>query len=124
MGWEYFDEKKFGVVRVGQVDWTDEAYTWDTTTVFYHPDEKKFYWEHDGGCSCNGPLDDVYSLNDLESGSAFDIAKELTSDAERLSTDKYESNDFKVDAGARAFRLIETIFKFNDGEIEVSKDDD
>jgi hypothetical protein len=45
-------------------------------------------------------------------------------DADRLSKDTYESNDFKVEAGMRAVHLIQTIFKFNDGEIEVAQSDD
>ncbi len=125
MSWEYFNEDRFGLKRVGQVDWTDDAYSWHTTSVFFDPTTKTFYWETGGGCSCDGPLEFVQGLDDLDHGNAFKISKELMDLAQSLQDDKYETTEFKVQQGLRATRLIETIFEFNDNpDKEAVKNDD
>lgn len=79
MSWTYFCPEDHGLIGVGSVDWYGETgcYEWSDTTVFYHPGTEKFYWETGAGCSCNGPLEDVQGLDDLRSGTFFDLVKEV-----------------------------------------------
>lgn len=81
MTWFYFDAVKFGLVHVTAVDWLagDGCYEWDETTVLWSPTTKLFYWEHGSGCSCNGPLDDVDSRDDLKVGTFWDLVRDLQS---------------------------------------------
>jgi hypothetical protein len=80
MSWTYFKPEDHGLVGVGTVDWLGNTgdYDWDTTTVMYHPETDRFYWERGSGCSCNGPLEDVGGLDDLESGTLWELTSELS----------------------------------------------
>ena len=79
MSWAYFKPEDHGLVPVYDVDWLrgTGCYEWDDTTVLYHRESDQFYWEHGSGCSCNGPLGDVQSLNDLKSGSFWDLVTDV-----------------------------------------------
>jgi hypothetical protein len=91
MTWTYFKPEDHGLVGVGEVDWLGDkgCYEWDTTTVMYHHGTDRFYWEHGSGCSCNGPLEGVNGLDDLESGSLWELTGALgreLADVAALST--------------------------------------
>jgi len=77
--WMYFEPEKHGLVHVTAVDWLagEGCYEWDETTVLWSPKNKLFYWESGSGCSCNGPLDDVDSIDELESGTFWDLVIDL-----------------------------------------------
>jgi hypothetical protein len=79
LGWEYGDDKLEGLKNVASVDWLgDEAnYDWFDTTILYDAEENKFYWAHEGGCSCDGPMEFVTERSQLKSGSVHDIARFL-----------------------------------------------
>jgi hypothetical protein len=81
MAWEYFRAENHGLVPVYDVDWLrgTGCYEWENTTVLYHPETDRFYWEHGSGCSCNGPLDDVSTIDDLKSGSFWDLVTDVQS---------------------------------------------
>jgi hypothetical protein len=80
MSWTYFRPEDHGLVGVGEVDWLGDTgcYEWNTTTVMYHPETDRFYWEHGGGCSCDGPLESVRGLDDLESGTFWELTTALS----------------------------------------------
>lgn len=78
--WSYFSPEEYGLESVGSVDWLrgEGCYEWEETTVLYHRETDTFYWEWDSGCSCDGPLDTVSSLDDLHSGKLHEVAKHIT----------------------------------------------
>lgn len=81
MSWTYFRPEDHGLIGVGTVDWLGETgcYEWNDTTVFYHPETERFYWETESGCSCDGPLERVEKLDDLQSGTFFELVKDVQS---------------------------------------------
>lgn len=87
--WEYWNAEKAGLKNVASVDWLrgTGCYEWDDTTILFDPSARKFYWETAGGCSCNGPLEDVKRLDDPESGSLFDLSVELNKIMIEYTTD-------------------------------------
>lgn len=60
-----------GLTWVAAVEWEEDlCYQWHQTTVLRH-DDGSFYAETGAGCSCNGPLDYVESLSDLDGPFTF-----------------------------------------------------
>jgi hypothetical protein len=90
MTWEYFKPEAHGLVHVGAVDWLagEGCYEWSETTIMYHPETQRFFWENDGGCSCDGPLDNVNTLDDLTSGTLHDLWTEVMSDLKNYEDSK------------------------------------
>lgn len=108
------DMKDLGLEQVVEISWTDHPYEWDTTTVLIDPLTKVFYWESGSGRSCNGPLEDVTKREDLESGSFFACAKEITERQAELmaSTRPFgETDAFKEAASGEALRGIEAMMR-------------
>lgn len=65
------------------------SYEWDNTTVLYDAESDRFYWEHGSGCSCDGPLEFVHSLDDLSQGTLGDLMLELNSDLDGYKTSEH-----------------------------------
>lgn len=53
------------LVVVASVDMS-ECWEWATFEILYDRETRKYYLYQDSGCSCNGPWETVYSLEDLE----------------------------------------------------------
>lgn len=116
MSWYYFEPKEHGLVSVGEVDWIDGCYDWDTTTVFYCPEDGLFYWESGSGCSCNGPLEGVTKREDLESGTFFQLSNDLNKHLADTLESKYESQKTKERAGMEMTRVIEAAMRVKSKE--------
>lgn len=118
MSWQYFKPEEHGLVGVGDVQWTGDAYQWDTTTVMYHVESGEFYWESGSGCSCNGPLEDVHGLNDLEHGTLFQLSAELSKrlDSWVVSEESWSSytQAAKDRAAMEATRVLEAALRIHD----------
>lgn len=101
MAWYYFSPDKHGLETVGSVDWLrgEGCYEWEETTVLYHRETDTFYWETSGGCSCNGPLDYVESMSDLEHGKFHEVAKHITDTlTEKAQWDKDGAGELALEA--------------------------
>ena len=72
----YNSPEKFGLTEVGQIDWAEQDYSFDMTVV-WKDENGKLYWADDSGCSCPSPFEDFHSLDQLETGSFFDLAHYL-----------------------------------------------
>lgn len=69
-----FKPSEHGLTEITTIEWVDGCnYEWETTTILWSPEERRFYWETSGGCSCNGPLDDVRFKGDLYSGTLYEL---------------------------------------------------
>jgi hypothetical protein len=73
----YHSPEVFGLTPVGEVEWYEPDYSFDFAVVWYHAESGKFYWGSDSGCSCPSPFEDYTSLDKLESGTWWDVAKGL-----------------------------------------------
>ena len=54
----------YGLTLIGDIEWTDEAYSFDTTVVLRNAEGKLCYIE-DSGCSCPLPFENT-GTDDLE----------------------------------------------------------
>lgn len=72
----YYNPDKFGLTIIGEVEWSEPCYSFDTTVVWKHEDGT-FYWASDSGCSCPTPFEDYTSLEDLSSGTKWDAIKAI-----------------------------------------------
>jgi hypothetical protein len=113
LSWEYFKPENHGLVGVADLDWLagEGCYEWETTSVLYHSKTETFYWERGAGCSCNGPLEDVDSLDDLESGTFFDLASALSEDLIAFLKNEHRSFRQKEAVSGEVVRVIEAALK-------------
>lgn len=86
-----FEPEAHGMVWVHTVDMLGESgdYNWHDVTIFYREAEQRFYWEDASGCSCYGPLDDVYKPEDLQSGTFGDLVVFLGELSDEVTEDTY-----------------------------------
>lgn len=61
----YNQPELFDLKPVGEVEWTEPSYSFDTTIVWHHKDGS-FYLASDSGCSCPAPFEGFTSLADAE----------------------------------------------------------
>jgi hypothetical protein len=73
----YYTPEKFGLKVLGEIDWNDEPYQFDMTTVWVKEGTAQFYWADDAGCSCPIPFEFVESMDDLKSGQFMDLYDHL-----------------------------------------------
>lgn len=59
---------------VGSID-VGGGYDWDVFLIY--TDGNVYYWWAGAGCSCNSPLDNVYTIRDLPQGSGKDALTDL-----------------------------------------------
>jgi len=63
----YYEPEQFGLHIIGEVENTDEEYTFDYT-VLWADSDGKLYWSWDAGCSCPSPFEDQ-TLESMTTGS-------------------------------------------------------
>jgi hypothetical protein len=44
------------------------GYDWSAFGAYYSPSRRRYFWLHDGGCSCNSFGDSVKSVEEFENG--------------------------------------------------------
>lgn len=76
----YCNPEEFGLTTVGQIDWDDRDDYGFSMTVVWKDKDGKLYWAFDSGCSCPSPFEDFHDINQLETGSFFDLAQYLGSE--------------------------------------------
>jgi hypothetical protein len=64
----YFDSEKHGLEFVGELEFSDGNYQFDTTAVWVDSKTKRLYWADDSGCSCPAPFENLGSREDLITG--------------------------------------------------------
>lgn len=60
----YSTPEKFGLITVGEIDFSDGCYNYDTTVVLRRVSDGVFFHLSDAGCSCPSPFEDT-KLSDL-----------------------------------------------------------
>lgn len=102
MSWDnnpYYTPEAFGLTIVGEVEWSEPCYSFDTTVV-WKDEEGNFYWASDSGCSCPSPFEDYNSLEQLNKGTAHEVAQALQAGLDE-SYDKEYAEPKIVDLLAR-----------------------
>lgn len=64
----YNAPKSFGLVWVGELDYSSGSYEFDLTAVWWDPEAQTFRWADDSGCSCPSPFEDLWTLEEAEHG--------------------------------------------------------
>lgn len=81
----YSHPEEFGLTTVGEIDWDDGDDCGFNMTVVWKDKDDTFYWADDSGCSCPAPFEDFYKIDELETGSFFDLAKHLERESSKDS---------------------------------------
>lgn len=68
----YYNPEAFGLREVGQIEWTEPFYSFDTTVLWERPDDGKLFWESDSGCSCPSPFEGA-NLSNINQGSFWEF---------------------------------------------------
>lgn len=97
----YSTPDKYGLTTVGQVEWSEPCYDFDLTVVWWTEDGR-LYWADDSGCSCPSPFEDFTKLDELTTGTVFDLSAHL----ERR---RGETNDGGAYAGPQIVDLLARI---------------
>ncbi|WP_446685446.1 DUF7574 domain-containing protein [Glycomyces mayteni] len=72
----YGSPSKYGLTKVGEVEWSEPCWSFDLTAVWKDADGV-FYWGSDSGCSCPTPFEGIRSKDELSRGSFFQCAAAL-----------------------------------------------
>lgn len=100
----YYSPEKFGLKVLGEMSWSEPDYGFDLTVVW--TDERgTLYWANDSGCSCPSPFEDVKSIDDLVTGTEFQLFADLAEDLAARSTYR-SNNDY---ANGEMVALIDTV---------------
>lgn len=83
----YSSPENYGLKLVGEIEWSDESYSFDITALWYHEESKTLYVGSDVGCSCPSPFEDVRDLDGLT---------KITKSIELIDYLKEHGNDEKV----------------------------
>lgn len=91
----YYHPEKHGLTVVGEVEYSDGSYVFDTRVVWKHTESGKLYTARDAGCSCPTPFENYNSLADLEIVDYDGLAAEVKStlDGDSVSSPA-EAQDF------------------------------
>ena len=71
------------------------GYEWDSLEAWYSPSKRRFFWVEGSGCSCNSLGDDLYRIDDLESGNREELTNAVRSkyaNGYNVSTDELLSD--------------------------------
>lgn len=60
----YHDPEKYGLLTIGEIDWSSGCYEFDLTTVWKRESDGRFVYAEDSGCSCPSPFEDT-GINEL-----------------------------------------------------------
>lgn len=55
----YYNPEKFGLVIVGEVEFSSDSYGFDTSVVWRDVETGALYYGDDSGCSCPCPFEDT-----------------------------------------------------------------
>lgn len=119
----YYSPEKFGLVTVGEVEWSDGSYIFDKTVVWRKRDSLCFYLGSDSGCSCPSPFEDI-GLDDLRPMTPSEVIAELRaiSKAKRewAEIDSYDKPDWEWgfspdNRDLQVANLIDLLMAFNWG---------
>ena len=73
----YSTPAKHGLEYVGDIEWDDEAYSFNMTGVWRDPASGQLYWADDSGCSCPSPFEDINGREGLTAGTADELDAHL-----------------------------------------------
>jgi hypothetical protein len=62
----YYEPKQFDLIPLGDIEFSDEAYQFDTRAFWKHEPTGKLLTARDSGCSCPLPFEDFRGVEELE----------------------------------------------------------
>lgn len=61
----YYNPEELGLEVVTYLEDPGACYDFDMFAIWFHPEQKVFYYAQDSGCSCPSPFEDYTSLESL-----------------------------------------------------------
>lgn len=61
----YSNPENFGLEVIGEIDWFQDSYGFDLTTIWRDKETGVLYYADDSGCSCPSPYEDFRSKDEL-----------------------------------------------------------
>lgn len=61
----YSNPENFGLEAIGEIDWFQDSYGFDLTTIWRDKETGVLYYADDSGCSCPSPYEDFRSKDEL-----------------------------------------------------------
>lgn len=89
--WEnvYYSPEKYGLELVGEFEWSEPSYSFDTLAVW--KEKRGRYWiGEDSGCSCPSPFENITDINQLDGPYTKDgLRKRIDFRIEEQTSGKY-----------------------------------
>jgi hypothetical protein len=112
MSYDYNPETD-GLKGLGYADFQpDGCYEWDGVSVYVRESDKRFFWENGSGCSCNGPMEFVYSLNDFDSGTFAEFVTFLTGRLDEAMKCTYDTPRAKAEILSSVSEVLSEAVKY------------
>lgn len=83
----YYNPEKFGLVPVGEIDWSDGCYQFNLTVIWRRDIDGHLVYAEDAGCSCPSPFEDQ-GIDDLTTCTAAQLQAHL----EERGRDNYDGD--------------------------------
>lgn len=110
MGWGegdvYYSPENFGLKTVGELDFSDGCYNFDTTCIWTN-DKGELYWADDAGCSCPSPFEGYTSVESLEHGPLFRLQEHLIERYKARDSDSSVTMEHVRDVIDKSMRAVE-----------------
>jgi hypothetical protein len=55
----YYDAQSYGLEIAAEVDDPEACYSFDMVVVWRRIEDGRLFWQHDSGCSCPSPFEDI-----------------------------------------------------------------
>lgn len=76
----YYNPEKFDLVPLGDIEFSDMDYVFDTRVFWKHEPSGKLLTARDAGCSCPLPFEDFQGVEELEDLDLAALEAEIKSD--------------------------------------------
>jgi len=87
---------KFGLEAVGDIEWGEPCYSFDTTIVRRDKDGQMYYAD-DSGCSCPSPFEDFDSIASLTGCTVAELQQHLEERVETSYLNDGEKDQARMD---------------------------
>lgn len=105
----YSNPGKHGLEMVGEVEWDDEAYSFNLTAVWRDPQTGQLYWADDAGCSCPSPFEDASGRESLTAGTSDELGAHLAAQLKNISESEWRASEAPRAGGEVADLMLRVV---------------
>lgn len=89
----YSTPEHYGLTIIGEVEWSDGCYQFDTTVV-WRDAAGRLFWASDSGCSCPAPFEYFNGRDDLVTGTPAELGAVLNKLLAEMKKSGYRMTEF------------------------------